>query len=102
MKKTLLFGKTLLAVLLLSSLNGLTVSAGVPDDNVSSMQGIKEKFGSSVFTVHAYQKSLPLKNGEKKAKKRRNADALRATELLARSRHWRASSTSASGAATAS
>ena len=72
MKKTLLFGKTLLAVLLLSSLNGLTVSAGVPDDNVSSMKGIKEKFGSSVFTVHAYQKSLPLKNGEKKAKKRRN------------------------------
>ena len=72
MKKTLFFGKTLLAVLILCGQNGLTVSAGVPDDSTSFTIGIKEKFGSSVFTVHAYLKMLPSKTGEKGIKKRRN------------------------------
>lgn len=72
MKKTPFFGKTLLAVLILCGQNELTASAGVPDDSIAFTQGIKDKFGSAVFTVHAYQKMLPSKTGEKSIKKRRN------------------------------
>ena len=72
MKKTLLFGKTFLAALILSGVNGLTAQAGAPGDNSSIPLGIKEKFGSSVFTVHAYPKMPSLKTGENGTKKRRN------------------------------
>jgi serine protease Do len=68
MKKNLFIGKILLAVLIFCSQSKLAAS----DDASSVMLRIKDKFGSSVFTVHAYQKLLPSKTGEKRIKKRRN------------------------------
>jgi serine protease Do len=72
MEKTLVFSKTFLAALILSGMSGLTLAPCAQSDKSSVPPGIKEKFGSSVYTVHAYSNIISPKAGGNTLKKRHN------------------------------
>jgi serine protease Do len=71
MKKNLLFGKTLLAALILSVVSGVNDASCAPTDDSIPLE-IKAKFGNSVFTVHAFPKITSPQTGDIGTKKRRN------------------------------